>query len=120
MMLTTEPFSCFLAVRHGFFTREGGVSEGLYASLNCGLGSDDDPDAVRANRGRAMDALGLPAAALATVRQVHSARALVVDRPWADDARPEAELVDVNRRRGGRDVVEHRRVERVAFDERLD
>ena len=84
-------------IRHGFFGRQGGVSRGRYASLNCGLGSDDDRDAVRANRARAMEVFGLTPAALATVRQVHSARALVVERPWADDARPEADGLATDR-----------------------
>jgi len=91
MMLTTEPFSCFLAVRHGFFTREGGVSEGLYASLNCGLGSGDDPERVRENRRRAMRRLGLAAEALVTAYQVHSARVAVVEAPWPAEARPQVD-----------------------------
>lgn len=76
------------SLRHAFFTREGGVSEGRYASMNCGLGSADAPELVRENRARAMACLGLSAAALRTVRQVHSSRAVVVEdweeRPQAD------------------------------------
>ncbi len=48
-------------IRHGFFSREGGVSDGLYASLNCGLASGDDPALVAENRARAMARLGVPA-----------------------------------------------------------
>ena len=66
-------------VRHAFFTRRGGVSTGIYHSLNCGLGSDDDPNAVRANRARAMAALDLPAEALVTCHQYHSAEVAVID-----------------------------------------
>jgi YfiH family protein len=91
MMLTAEPFSDFSAVRHGFFTREGGVSEGLYASLNCGLGSGDDPERVRENRRRAMRRLGLAAEALVTAYQVHSARVAVVQAPWPEGARPQVD-----------------------------
>jgi YfiH family protein len=80
-------------IRHGFFTRDGGVSEGPYASLNCGLGSDDDPARVRANRTRAMARLGRPGASLATGYQVHSARVAVVERPWPDDGRPEVDAL---------------------------
>lgn len=80
-------------VRHAFFTREGGVSRGVYASLNCGLGSNDDPDSVRINRSRAMACLDRPLAALATLRQVHSPRVEVVDKPFPDDARPEADAL---------------------------
>jgi len=75
-------------VRHGFFTRDGGVSEGLYGSLNCGLGSDDDRDAVIENRRRVADRLGAPRDALTTAYQVHSDRVLVVDRPWAPGDAP--------------------------------
>ena len=70
--------SAVLPVRHAFLTRRGGVSGGLYASLNCGRGSDDDPEAVAANRALAAEALGVAPAALATVHQVHSARAVVL------------------------------------------
>jgi YfiH family protein len=66
-------------VKHAFFTRRGGVSKGIYHSLNCGLGSGDDPDAVRANRARAMAALDLPAEALVTCHQHHSAKVAAVD-----------------------------------------
>jgi purine-nucleoside/S-methyl-5'-thioadenosine phosphorylase / adenosine deaminase len=64
-------------VRHGFFTREGGVSEGVFESLNCGLASGDDVARVAENRCRAMAQLGIPPDHLCTVRQVHSARVLV-------------------------------------------
>ena len=62
---------------HAFFTRQGGVSGGLYRSLNCGLGSGDDQASVRANRARAMKALDLPADALFTCHQHHSATVVV-------------------------------------------
>ena len=86
-MLTTEALF-FPAVRHGFFTRQGGVSEGLYASLNCGLGSGDDPERVRENRSRAMRRLGLAAEALVTGHQAHTARVAVVEATWPAAARP--------------------------------
>ena len=54
-MLTSEPLSALAGLRHGFFTRGGGVSQGLYASMNCGLGSGDDPGRVAENRGRCPD-----------------------------------------------------------------
>ena len=81
------------AIRHGFFTREGGVSEGLYASLNCGLGSGDVQERVRENRARVARRLGAEPANLITVRQVHSARALVADSPWPTHAPPEADAI---------------------------
>ena len=61
MLLTIGPLNDLPGVRHAFFTREGGVSEGLYASLNCGLGSNDEADRVAENRRRALAALDLEA-----------------------------------------------------------
>jgi len=78
-------------VRHGFFTRAGGVSEGVYASLNVGLGSDDDPRAVIENRARAAAAFGVGPPRLVTCYQVHSAVAVTADRPFAE--RPHADAV---------------------------
>jgi len=60
-------------VRHGFFTRRGGASSGLFAGLNCGYGSSDQAEMVSINRGRAADAMGVAPTRLATVHQVHSA-----------------------------------------------
>jgi polyphenol oxidase len=78
-VLTSELLS-LPRIRHGFFTRNGGVSVGIYASLNVGLGSKDDPDAVAENRRRVAAQFG--ADALVTAYQVHSATALVADGPW--------------------------------------
>jgi hypothetical protein len=78
-------------VTHAFFTREGGVSGAPYDSLNCGLGSNDDPEAVRTNRARAMARLGLGTEALATVYQIHSTRVVAVERSWPAEARPQAD-----------------------------
>jgi polyphenol oxidase len=80
-------------IRHGFFTREGGVSDGLFASLNCGLGSGDDAGKVAENRGRAMAALGLEAERLATCHQVHSPSVVVVDAVWPQAERPRADAM---------------------------
>ena len=80
-------------VRHGFFDRAGGVSDGLYRSLNCGYGSGDDPEAIAENRTRAMSAGGMPPAALCTAYQVHSAEALVVTAPWPRDEAPRVDAM---------------------------
>ena len=80
---------------HGFLGRTGGVSAGLFDSLNVGLGSGDDPENVRENRGRALAAVA-PTARLATVHQVHSAR-VVEAGIWEDAARPEADALVSNR-----------------------
>ncbi|MBK4217246.1 peptidoglycan editing factor PgeF [Paracoccus caeni] len=60
-------------VKHGFFTRKGGASSGLFAGLNCGRRSTDQSDMVQVNRARVAEAMGFPPEALATVKQVHSA-----------------------------------------------
>jgi YfiH family protein len=78
-------------VRHGFFTRHGGVSRGGYASLNCGLGSRDDPAAVEENRTRVGGFLG--ARGLITAHQVHSVTAVIVDQPQDADRRPRADAI---------------------------
>jgi polyphenol oxidase len=78
-------------VRHGFFTRQGGVSSGLYASLNVGVGSGDDPAAVAENRARAAAALGAKPPALLTCYQVHSASVVTAEAPFAE--RPRADGV---------------------------
>lgn len=64
-------------IPHGFFTREGGVSEGLYASLNCGVGSGDDKEAVAENRARVAAHFGQPGSAVRTLHQIHSATAIM-------------------------------------------
>jgi len=92
-MLTSESLSALNGIRHGFFTREGGVSAGLYASLNCGLGSGDDVDRVAENRTRALAGLGLPADRLATAYQVHSNRAALAEAPWPADERPQVDAL---------------------------
>ncbi|HEY4252622.1 MAG TPA: peptidoglycan editing factor PgeF [Roseomonas sp.] len=82
---------------HGFFTREGGVSEGAFASLNCSLSSADAGDRVAENRARAVAALGLPGAALYGAKQVHGARCLVLDEGWDMTAAPEADAIATRR-----------------------
>ena len=86
----TSPRLDLAGVRHAFFTRQGGVSSGLYASLNLGRGSRDDPVAVLENQARAAAALGLETGSLAIAYQVHSARVHVAERPFGDD-RPEGD-----------------------------
>lgn len=83
-------------IPHGFLGRRGGVSTGLYAGLNVGLGSDDDPVAVRENRQRASEAV-LSGAALATLHQVHSAKAVAVTAPFPDRDRPHADALVTDR-----------------------
>lgn len=79
-------------LRHGFFTRHGGVSTGLYEGLNTGLGSNDDPDAVVENRRRVAAALGGASDDLAACYQIHSSLTRVAEGPWRGD-RPEGDAV---------------------------
>ncbi|MCA8929920.1 MAG: laccase domain-containing protein [Alphaproteobacteria bacterium] len=81
MYLTALPLAAVPGLRHAFFTRGEGASDGIYRGLNCGFGSADDAETVRANRARAMAALGFAAETLATPHQVHSARALIARGP---------------------------------------
>lgn len=76
---------------HGFFTRDGGVSSGIYDSLNCGLGSADDRANALENRRRAAAHLGLTADRLVTLYQIHSAEAVIVNEPWAPGDGPKAD-----------------------------
>lgn len=73
---------------HGFFTREGGHSSGMFSSLNCGMGSGDDREAVLKNRATAAARLGVAPDCLLSAWQVHSAEAAVVTGPWEGEARP--------------------------------
>lgn len=79
-------------VPHGFAGRRGGVSAGVHAGLNVGLGSTDDREAIVRNREMARDAL-LPGASLVTVRQVHSADVVTVEEAIAEEARPAADAM---------------------------
>ncbi|HMM14554.1 MAG TPA: peptidoglycan editing factor PgeF [Parvibaculum sp.] len=92
-MLTAKPLDVLPHVRHGFFTREGGVSTGIYATLNCGYGSNDDPGAVRENRARVARALGSEPESLLTVYQVHSASVIRVTSLWEHGSAPQADAM---------------------------
>ena len=80
-------------IRHGFFTRHGGVSSGVYESLNIGLGSKDDRDKVLQNRARVAAALGLRADRLVTPYQHHSADVVTVEEPWEQGHGPKADAL---------------------------
>ncbi len=80
-------------VMHGFFGRQGGVSDGIYASLNCGYGSGDDSVAVCENRTRVASWLGTDEKQLITLYQIHSADALHVTAPWPRTAPPKADAM---------------------------
>lgn len=82
---------------HGFFTRNGGVSAGVYRGLNVGLGSSDSRQHVSENRKRVADWLGAPASALATPHQIHSVDVATVSEPWSPEARPRTDAVVTDR-----------------------
>jgi YfiH family protein len=79
-------------IRHGFFTRKGGVSAGLYAGLNVGMGSGDDRASVSENRARVARWMGVPTDFLVSLHQIHSPDVIVVTGPW-DAERPKADAM---------------------------
>ena len=91
MLIEAPELSAAEGIRHAYFTRRGGVSEGIYASLNGGLGSDDDPARVAENRVRMAAHFGTDAAQLVSLHQVHSSEAVLVEQPWPREARPKAD-----------------------------
>ena len=92
-MLQAESLSALAGVRHGFFTRAGGVSEGLYASLNAGIGSHDAPENVAENRARMAAALGVAPAQFVSCYQIHSPTVIVAERPWTRENSPRADAL---------------------------
>jgi YfiH family protein len=96
-MLTLGPLNRLDGIRHAFFTREGGVSEGVFSSLNCGLGSGDRIDNVITNRSRAAMRLEVEPDSLLTLYQIHSAEVVAVDEPWQGDTRPRADAMVTDR-----------------------
>ncbi len=90
-MVTLGALDAGSGIRHSFFTRQGGVSDGLFHSLNCGFGSGDAAECVARNRAIAMARLGLPADRLLTCRQIHSAAVVTVEQPWGRDEAPQAD-----------------------------
>jgi YfiH family protein len=92
-MLTATNLSALPGLRHGFFTRAGGVSDGIYATLNAGVGSNDDPAKVAENRGRMATALGVAPERFLTAYQIHSPDVVVAEMPWMSDVRPRADAI---------------------------
>ncbi len=93
MMLVSSILSAIPGIRHAFFTREAGVSGGVYAGLNGGLGSRDDPADVRENRRRMAERLGVAPENFLSVHQIHSPDAIVATGPWPGPARPRADAM---------------------------
>jgi len=97
-MITVDSFARFPAIRHGFFTREGGVSSGVLSSLNCGYGASDTAVNVAENRHRAMAKIGSRGDLLNTVYQTHSADVVVADTIWDINDRPKADAIVTTRK----------------------
>jgi polyphenol oxidase len=97
MFVESSELASLPRIRHAFFTRQGGVSEGVFASLNGGLGSGDDPARVRENRRRMAEHLSVADTALVSLHQIHSGRALAVEAPWGGE-RPKADGMATGRR----------------------
>lgn len=92
MIVTSSLLSNLPGLRHAFFTREGGVSTGIYESLNGGLGSNDNPAHVAENRRRMAQALNVEPSHFLTVYQVHSPDVAIVTEPWTSE-RPHADAL---------------------------
>jgi YfiH family protein len=92
-MLQAPLLSALPGIRHAFFTRTGGVSGGIYESLNGGVGSDDAPQKVAENRARMAAALGVAPERLLTAYQIHSPDVVVAETPWAPHERPRADAI---------------------------
>jgi YfiH family protein len=80
-------------VRHAFCGRQGGVSEGIFASLNCGFGSGDDPAKVAENRARAGARAGVDPKGIVTAFQTHSVRVALVEQPWMREEAPKVDAM---------------------------
>ncbi|MEI8145909.1 MAG: peptidoglycan editing factor PgeF [Alphaproteobacteria bacterium] len=93
MKVTSALLDTLPGIRHAFFTRAGGVSEGIYGSLNAGLGSNDAPENVRENRRRMAAALGVGENALISCFQIHSKEVVVATTPHESGDRPRADGV---------------------------
>jgi purine-nucleoside/S-methyl-5'-thioadenosine phosphorylase / adenosine deaminase len=80
-------------IAHGFFTREGGASTGLFSSLNCGFGSGDELETVARNRALVADAIGVEPERLLTLYQEHSPKVITVSQPWRRESAPLADAM---------------------------
>jgi YfiH family protein len=93
MLLQARSLSALPGIRHAFFTRAGGVSDGLYESLNGGIGSNDTPANVTENRARMAATLGVAPDRLLSLYQIHSAKVVVAEAPWKTADRPRADAM---------------------------
>lgn len=94
--ITADCLADISRIDHGFFTREGGVSEGIYGALNCGVGSRDERARVLENRARVAAHLGTGPERLLTCHQIHSSAAVIVSEPWGAAGIPKADALVTN------------------------
>jgi YfiH family protein len=92
-MIQATSLAALPGIRHAFFTRAGGVSQGIYDSLNGGIGSQDSPANVTENRARMAATLGVQPAYFLTAYQIHSPQVVTVASPWSPQARPRADAL---------------------------
>ena len=92
-MLQAPALAALAGIRHAFFTRDGGVSDGIYASLNGGPGSEDAPANVSENRARMAAMLGVRPDCFLTAYQIHSPDVVTIERPWSAQERPRADAI---------------------------
>ncbi len=97
MLTTVQALTDIDCIRHGFFTRQGGVSAGAYASLNCGWSSGDDINNVAENRRRIAAAMQTAPERLLTCYQIHSANVISATEPWTPADRPQADAMVTDR-----------------------
>src|SRR5258705_10439391 len=93
MKLGSPLLSAIPGLRHAFFTRDGGVSDGIYQSLNGGLGSNDDPTRVAENRRRMAEQMGVTPEHFSGIWQIHSPDAVVASGPWQGASPPRADAL---------------------------
>lgn len=93
-----EKLSAIPTIKHGFFGKNSGMSEGIFSSLNCGFGSNDDANSVRKNRSIVASALGFESSDLCTVHQIHSHDAVIVNEPHEHKNAPQADALVTNKK----------------------
>jgi YfiH family protein len=93
MIVASSLLAAIPGVRHAFFTRDGGVSQGIYQSLNAGVGSQDDPAHVAENRRRMAEVMGVTPENFLSLYQIHSPDVVTIDKAWDAASRPRADAI---------------------------
>ena len=97
-VIRSETLTMFTGIEHGFFTRKGGVSTGIYTSLNCGYGSDDKIENIKENRRRVCKSMKVDMTNLVSVDQVHGNNVVLVNKPWEKSLNPKADGMVSNKK----------------------